>query len=242
MCHMQLADIENSMDKSTHRVSSRSKLSSKPRPLLVRLLSPPTLAPMHSTSHHHPTSPRSSSRSERLLRDTLRRDELAVRPRRRHSHVPSPSVNHLQNLVDHVSGSSSFRSNPPTYTPHHHVSLPPSSSSSVHMESQFFPTRSASPSTYYSHRQPSPSPSRPKHRKRASLPAGSGSGMASPRHQEEEGEPLPMTPHELALRARLERVLGAPSGASVRRERRSSNEVRDEEGSCPWRERDSVSF
>ena len=56
-----------------------------------------------------------------------------------------------------------------------------------------------------------------------------------------------MTPHEMVLRARLERVL-VSSGAGVHdvrkervldRERKtSSNEVRDEEGAWPWRERE----
>ncbi|KAG6863275.1 hypothetical protein C0991_007050 [Blastosporella zonata] len=58
-----------------------------------------------------------------------------------------------------------------------------------------------------------------------------------------------MTPPELALRQRLERVLGADrdGGRSVpepqydytkERERRTSNEVRDESGGWPWRERE----
>ncbi|TFK64967.1 hypothetical protein BDN72DRAFT_846142 [Pluteus cervinus] len=69
------------------------------------------------------------------------------------------------------------------------------------------------------------------------------------------GEPLGMTPHELVLRARLERVLNTGKGIEERemkkeernrrslergrRERTSSNEVQDEQGGWPWRDKNN---
>lgn len=56
-----------------------------------------------------------------------------------------------------------------------------------------------------------------------------------------------MTPHEQVLRARLERVLHTGRGVvhseeredESARSRKRSNEVRDEAGGWPWREREN---
>ena len=59
-----------------------------------------------------------------------------------------------------------------------------------------------------------------------------GSAYPSPSHGQ--GEP---SPHEQVLRARLERalIIGGGPDAGIRMRRGDENEVRDEQGSCPWR-------
>ncbi|KAF9455423.1 hypothetical protein BDZ94DRAFT_1316247 [Collybia nuda] len=136
------------------------------------------------------------------------------------------------------------------------------------------PYRPRSPALYQSSTRPhSPSPSRmhpqtptqdqtQRSQKRQSLPANIHSALPTTpfasnqaQVQTTPGIPLPMTPHEKALRARLERVLYGNGGATLsspdsgkirrdnevrpgKRERCGSNEVRDETGGWPWRERE----
>lgn len=97
----------------------------------------------------------SSSRSERLLRDTLRRDQLER------------------------------QSSPPPFHKRRH-----------------------------SHATTTPPPSHTKHLKRASLPASSPFAL-------EDYIPLSMSPHQIALRARLDRVLRTTERISINQEEES---------------------
>jgi hypothetical protein len=130
--------------------------------------------------------------------------------------TPTNSERLLRDTLHRHNSRPTMQETPPT-------SRKNTSSSNSSLPSPSHP-RSASPSTYYlsQPRQSSPSPS---NRKRASLPA---------HLHDDQGVSLPITVHEMALRARLERVLGD----TARRDRRSSNEVRDEDGAWPWRERE----
>ena len=166
-----------------------------------------------SASHHHhhpppnpmapspPTTPttRPPSRSERLLRDTLRRDELASPARvhhpRRHSNPSTKAP------ADHPSTSTSHPS-PPL---HRSTTAPrrphrPHTASSAHGVAD----RDSRPSS------PSPSSRREPHDPAHPPPALT----------------LTLTPHEQVLRARLERVLQAGRGIA-RAESRDRDPRRD---------------
>jgi len=97
------------------------------------------------------------------------------------------------------------------------------------------------PIDLYNHHQQLNSPRRGQQQQVQSYHQSQGLNPMSP------GEPLIMTPHEQVLRARLERVLEA--GKVVERKEREKrrrsesrggtvNEVRDEEGDWPWREKE----
>ncbi|KAF9557961.1 hypothetical protein CPC08DRAFT_724783 [Agrocybe pediades] len=110
------------------------------------------------------------------------------------------------------------------------------------------PTRAGSrppPIDLYNHHQQLNSPRRAQQLQSSSYHQTQGLNPASP------GEPLIMTPHEQVLRARLERVLEAGKVVEKKeREKRrrsesrgatsgaAANEVRDEEGGWPWREKE----
>ncbi|KAG6855647.1 hypothetical protein H0H87_012701 [Tephrocybe sp. NHM501043] len=168
------------------------------------------------------------SRSEQLLRSTLMRLDVGPpsplqRPghKRRHSHAPSPS--HLDDDTRKVYGGDA-ECDPSLGSPWSITGR------SARAHSPASSKHSSSPR--YAHPPPQIPPATtpsPKSRKRQSLPAS-----------------LPMTPPERALRHRLERALNADRQHAVpdyaySRDRKTSNEVRDESGGWPWREHDGES-
>ena len=222
---------------------------------LLRLLLPSSMTPppiQHPTPLSSPTM-----RSEKLLRDALLKDErerqqlaTPVTPpahKRRHSHVPTSSYAG----EDYTRGSFLFRT--AMNNPHSPSPSPSSFSQDKDLERDRdrSPVRrmlayggdmeghnaprpqyqrrqsqqqqqSTTPHQHYTGRDsPSPSPSR----NNATYPLRQG-----------RGEPLQMSPHEQILRTRLEKTLST-SGASDGRIMRGGdqNEVRDEQGGCPWR-------
>ncbi|KAG6917037.1 hypothetical protein DXG01_004089 [Tephrocybe rancida] len=169
----------------------------------------------------------SPSKSEQLLRNTLLRSDSSQRPthKRRHSHAQPP-----QSEDELTRGSFLFRTALVASAPYGgdaendvtHRAPSPSPSSSRSARSQR--------SHYAQQQQPPRTPVTERTRKRQSLPASLKTQPAP------QGEALPMTPPERALRQRLERVLqssGYPS-EEQHRDRKTSNEVRDESNGWPW--------
>ncbi|EDQ98634.1 uncharacterized protein LACBIDRAFT_296061 [Laccaria bicolor S238N-H82] len=181
-----------------------------------------TQPPSPTTPHHRPPS-----RSERLLRDTLKRDEQERLPthRRRHSVNVSP---HPQGGEDNYAarGTYLFRTamnapRVPSPSPSRHTfnhTLSHYYGSPEHQQRGAQPrSPSPSPSSGRRNRSSHPSPLLPSHghgmSRQASIsqPGRPREGkhrppavlVPSPRP----GEPMGMTPHEQVLRARLERVL-----------------------------------
>ncbi|KAG5734781.1 hypothetical protein E4T56_gene678 [Termitomyces sp. T112] len=160
------------------------------------------------------------SRSAQLLRTTLMRDDAASASTPSHRRSPSShTAADVENDEQLTRASFLFRSavNSTALT-----SSPTSVATSTHKAHGECDPNRPLPSPSSLPRAPSPCPSNLKRnrsppapctpaRKRQSLP--------------------PMTPPELALRQRLERVLNAQPA----RPRKSSNEVTDESGECPWR-------
>ena len=235
-----------------------------------------SMTPQQPTSLSSPTMPPSTSRSEKLLRDALLRDERerqqqspSMSPpthKRRHSHIPTSTYSASTSATweDYVRGSFLFRpamSNPRSPSPSpssfsqgnererdgdhspvrkllFHGGDPEGNNRPQHRQSHHYQQQRQHSPTSYRRSSPSPKPSR-----RSTSTSPSPSPLYMRRRQEGpispnihtttlshgQGEPLPITPHEQVLRGKLERV------SAVKGARGDENEVRDEQGSCPWR-------
>lgn len=209
---------------------------------------PPVLPQIPSPFHPSLPSPflimvpeRPPSRSEQLLRSALERNphphnQLQSSPRahrRRHSHVPAPTTTNTEEDDQLYRAAFLYRT---------------AATASSPIRPQFYSRHSPSPS-----RPASPSPSS----RRQSLqrsPASDGN-LSLQRHNSIPArkkpsslvaEPLPLTPHEQVLRARLERVLIAgrvvdeKERSRERRPRSRDHYYRDDVPGWPWSDNQSM--
>ncbi|KIK05217.1 hypothetical protein K443DRAFT_130509 [Laccaria amethystina LaAM-08-1] len=195
---------------------------------------PLTQPPSPTTPHHRPPS-----RSERLLRDTLKRDEQERIPthRRRHSVNTSPHPAQGAGEDNYARGTYLFRtamnaprvpSPSPSRHTFNHTPSPYHGSPELEGQTRYHyhqrgaqrsPPRSPSPSpSGRRNHSLHPSPLLPSHglsRQGSLSQPGRPRGASQAKHRPpavlvpRPGEPMGMTPHEQVLRARLERVLSA---------------------------------
>ncbi|KAF8802691.1 hypothetical protein BYT27DRAFT_7260790 [Phlegmacium glaucopus] len=223
---------------------------------------PPVTPPTHRRRHSHaPTSttreggpfPFHNPRSASPSGNELERDAGNLPVNRMLFYGGDVEGNHRQQSQDQQSTTPyryhtrrSTRSPSPSPSRHSSTSISPSPSP-LHMKRRQASPGLTSPNTHINNANTSPIintlPTNGTNRRKQSLhntgapPNHYGSAYPQPLSHGQ-GEPLQMTPHEQALRARLEKVLivsGGSDGRMMQGRGGDENEVRDEQGGWPWR-------